>query len=100
MAGVVNLLRFKEAVDPAIFANAERELTAQMRAIEGFQDFYVIQTCDTEAILVILGDTTEVLDRVATEVGSPWMMANVVPLLAGPPDRQIGPTIGSSRARS
>ena len=100
MAGVVNHLRFKEAVDPALFANAERDLTAQMQAIEGFQDFYVIQTSDTEVILVILGDTSEVLDRVATEVGSPWMMANVVPLLAGPPDRQIGLTVGSSRVQS
>lgn len=96
MAGVVNHLRFKETIDPELFARAERDLIPQMRAIDGFQDFYVIQTSDTEVVLVILGDDVGVLNRVATEVGSPWMTANVVPLLAGPPDRHIGPTIASS----
>jgi hypothetical protein len=98
MAAVVNLLRFKAPVDPAVFADAERALVPQMRAIEGFQDLYVVHTSDTEVVLVILGDTVEVLERVATEVGSPWMIANVVPLLAAPPERHIGPVIASSRA--
>ena len=31
-------------------------------------------------------------DRPATEVGAPWMVAHVVPLPAGPPERRIGPT--------
>ncbi|HVT75710.1 MAG TPA: hypothetical protein VHD87_01675 [Acidimicrobiales bacterium] len=99
MAGVVNHLRFKEPVDPELFASAATELTAQMRAIEGFQGFHVIQTSETEVILVIFGDDVDVLNRIATEVGSPWMTAKVVPLLAGPPDRQIGPTIASSQPR-
>ncbi len=76
---------------------AERELTPQMREIEGFQDFYAIQTSDTDVVLVILGENVDVLNRVATEVGSPWMTAHVVPLLAGPSERRIGPTIASSR---
>jgi hypothetical protein len=74
--------------------------------IEGFQDLYVVQRSDpyavqrsdTEVVLVILGDTVDVLDRVATEVGSPWMLANVVSLLAAPPEHHIGPVIASSRA--
>jgi hypothetical protein len=35
----------------------------------------------------LAGDSkdAEVLDRVATEVGSLWMGANIVPLLAEPP---------------
>jgi len=98
MAAVVNLLRFKDTVEPDLFPRAQRELTPQMRAIEGFQDFFAIQTSDTEVILLILGDDVDALNRLATEVGSPWMTANVVPLLAGPPDRHIGPTIASSRA--
>jgi hypothetical protein len=36
MAAVVNRLRFKEPVDPELFARAERDLTSQMRAIDGF----------------------------------------------------------------
>ncbi|MEY2397628.1 MAG: hypothetical protein QOJ00_802 [Actinomycetota bacterium] len=98
MAAVVNRLRFKEPVDPELFARAERDLTSQMRAIDGFQEFHVIHTSDNEVVLVIFGDDADVLDRVATEVGSPWMTANVAPRLAGPPDRQIGPTIASSHS--
>jgi hypothetical protein len=56
----------------------------------------VVQTSDHDVILIILGTTEEVLDRLATEVGSPWMVANVVPLLSGPPERHIGPVIAST----
>ncbi|MCA1683490.1 MAG: hypothetical protein LC685_05870 [Actinobacteria bacterium] len=97
MAGVVNYLSFKDPIDPELFARAERELIPRMRAIDGFQDVYVIQTSPTEAILVILGDDVETLNRVATEVGSPWMLAEVLPLLTAPPDRHIGTTVASSR---
>lgn len=100
MAVVINRLRFSEPVDTELFARAERELTPQMQAIDGFRDFFVVRTSDTEVVLLILGDDVDVLNRVATEVGSPWMAANVVPLLAAPPERLIGPTIASSRRSS
>jgi hypothetical protein len=58
----VDLLRFKDAVDPDLFAKAERDLTPQMRAIEGFQDFLAIQTSGTEVVLVILGDDVDALN--------------------------------------
>jgi len=38
----------------------------------------------------------DALDQIATEIGSPWMRENVVPLPAGPPERHIGPNIASS----
>ena len=97
MAAVVNHLHFKDAVDPQLFAAAERDLIAQMRAIDGFQDLHVIQTSDRDVVLVVLADDVDTLNRLATEVGSPWMTANVLPLLASPPERHIGPTIASSR---
>ena len=89
----MNDLHFKEPVDPDLFAESERVLAEQMQAIEGFEGFGVIQASETHVIIVILGDSTEVLDRIATEVGSPWMDANVVPLLAAPPERHVGPLI-------
>ncbi len=98
MAAVINLLRFKEPVDPGLFAQAARDLTPQMRAIEGFQDFYAIQTSDTEVALLIFGDDVDTLNRVATE-GLPRMAANVVPLVgraAGSSHRTDG---GSSPRR-
>lgn len=93
MAAVVNLLHFREPVDATIFSSAERELEEKMRAIEGFRGFEVVQTSEHEVILVILGDDVDVLDRIATEVGSPWMREHVVPLLDGPPQRHVGTTI-------
>lgn len=95
MAAVINILRFKNAVDPALFAAADRDLAPAMQAIDGFEGVQIVQTSETEVVLLIFAETVEVLNRVATEVGSPWMSANVVPLLAGPPERHIGPAIAS-----
>ena len=96
MTAVVNHLHFTDPVDPELFAAAERDLVPQMREIEGFEALHVIQTGPTDVILIILGTSPAVADQVATEVGSPWMGANVVPLLAGPPDRHVGETIATS----
>ncbi len=93
---VVNHLRFREPIDPALFAGAKQDLAAQMRTITRFEAFHVIQTSDRDAVLVIMGENAETLDRIATEAGSPWMRPNVVPLPADPPDRQLGPVITST----
>jgi hypothetical protein len=98
MAVVANVLHFRDPVDPTIFQRAAEELGSAMRAIDGFGGFQVVHTGESEVVLLIFGDTVEVLDRVATEVGSPWMVANVVPLLAGPPERHLGPVIASADA--
>jgi hypothetical protein len=95
-AMVVNLLKFKEPVDTRLFAAHEADLAAKMRAIDGFRGFHVVHDSETTVVLIIHGDTPEVLNRVATEVGSPWMVEHIVPLLAGPPDRHIGPLIATT----
>jgi hypothetical protein len=94
---VVNHLHFSQPIDPVLFAGAKKDLLPRMQAIEGCDAFHAIRTSEKDAFLVILGDNAEVLDRVATEVGSPWMHADVLPLLAGPPDRHIGPIITSTQ---
>ncbi len=93
MAAVINHLRFRDPVDPDLFADADATLVPRMRAIEGFRGLHVVQTGEREIVLVILGDTVEVLDQIATEVGSPWMVEHVVPLLDGPPGRHLGPEL-------
>jgi quinol monooxygenase YgiN len=95
MHAVINTLRFKDSVDLALFMRAERELAEQMRALEGFQGFRVVQVADDQVVMVIFADAPEVLDRMATELGNAWMGVNVAPLLAGPPERRIGPIIAS-----
>jgi hypothetical protein len=95
MAAVINVLTFADPVDPAAFAEVESELVPRMRAIHGFEGLHVVHTGEREVTLVILADDVATLDRLATEVGSPWMVEHIVPLLAGPPERRIGPTLAS-----
>lgn len=97
MHAVVNLLQFREPVDRALFVRARDELLPAMKAVDGFESIHVVQTSPTEAILVILADSAATLDRLATEVGSPWMSAHVVPLMSGPPARHLGEIIMSSQ---
>ncbi len=96
MAAVVNVLHFKDPVDPSLFSDAKDALLEKMQAIDGFDSFQIVHSGENEAVLLIFADTTETLDRVATEVGSPWMMEHVVPLLSGPPERHIGPVVATS----
>jgi hypothetical protein len=95
-AAVVNHLRFAEAPGPDLFARAEKEVVPKARDIEGFRGLHVVQVAPDQFILIITGDSPEVLDRVAAEVGSPWMITNVVPLLASPPERHVGPIVATS----
>jgi hypothetical protein len=95
-AAVINHLHFRDAPSPDLFARAEDEVVPQAREIEGFRGLHVLEVAPDHYILIIIGDTPEVLDRVATEVGSPWMMTNVVPLLASPPERHVGPLVATS----
>lgn len=92
-AAVVNHLHFRESPDPGLFVRAEAEVVPQARSVDGFLGLHIIQAAADHFILVIFGEDAHALDRVATEVGSPWMMANVVPLLASPPERYLGPLV-------
>jgi hypothetical protein len=95
-AAVVNHLHFREPPDPDLFARAEGEVVPRARKIDGFRALHVVQVGPDHFILIITGDTPEVLDRVASEVGSPWMVEHVVPLLASPPERHIGSLVATS----
>jgi hypothetical protein len=97
MHAVVNTLTFRDPIDPGLFPGAESLLSA-MRSIDGFAGVQIVQTTETEAVLIITADSPATLDRIATEVGSPWMVEHVVPLLAGPPDRKIGTVAVSAGA--
>ncbi len=99
MHAVVNELTFAQPVDAALFLQARDEMEAAMRAVPGFEAFHVVRTSDTTAVLLIVAASAETLDRLATEVGSPWMRAHVVPLLAAPPGRQVGEIVASTLYR-
>jgi hypothetical protein len=96
MAAVVNVLHFQESPDPSLFERAVEELGPRMQEVAGFQGLHVVRSGDTEVVLIILADTSETLDDIATRIGSPWMLEHVVPLLASPPERHLGETIASA----
>ena len=53
---------------------------------------------DTHLILVLEFAKAEDADRVAREVGGPWMREHVVPLLAGGTERSVGDVVASASA--
>jgi hypothetical protein len=89
-------MHFADPADPEVFARSAGDLESRMRAIESFRDFEVVQTSEREVILLIFGDTTDALDRIASEVGSPRLRENVVLLLDAPPRRYVGEPIAAS----
>jgi hypothetical protein len=95
-AAVINHLYFREPPDTDLFALAEQEMVPEARIWEGVAGLHIVQVTPDHFILIILGDDTEALDRFADEVGSPWMMEHVVPLLASPPERHLGPLVATT----
>lgn len=67
-----------------------------MQKVSGFQGLHVVRCGETEIVLIILAESARVLDDIATNIGSPWMVEHVVPLLASPPERHLGETIASA----
>jgi len=95
-AAVVNHLHFRDPPDPDLFARAEGEVVPEARVTEGILGLHIVQVTPDHFILVILGDDTDAIDRFATDVGSPWMTDHVVPLLASPPERHLGPLVATT----
>ena len=98
MHAVVNHLEFTDPVDPELWRRIESEVGGQIRSFAGFRGFSVVLTTDRHAILVIFADNAQTLDDIATQVGTTWMGANVVPLLSRPPDRHLGEVVASMEA--
>jgi len=95
---VVNTLTFSAPVDRRLFARAEADLAGALRAVTGFRSLTIVATGEREVVLLIGGDDAEAVDRIATEVGSPWMREHVLPLLAAPPDRKVGEVLARVEA--
>jgi hypothetical protein len=64
--------------------------------MEGIHGLHIVPVTPDHFILVILGDDAAVLDKFATDVGSPWMMEHVVPQLASPLERHLGPLVATT----
>lgn len=53
---------------------------------------------DKHLILILELSTAEDADRIAREVGGPWMREHISPLLAGDTERSVGEVIAAAEA--
>jgi hypothetical protein len=58
----------------------------------------VAKVDETHLILILEFSTAEDADRIAREVGGPWMRENIRPLLAGDTERSVAEVIASATA--
>jgi hypothetical protein len=58
----------------------------------------VAKVDDKHLILILELSTAEDADRIAREVGGPWMREHISPLLAGDTERSVGEVIAAAEA--
>ena len=93
---VVNHLRLR---DPLPASTAERlpEVVESVVAACGLAA-RVARVDDRHLVLILQFASEQDAERVAREVGGPWMREHIVPLLAGGTDRSVGEVIAAAEA--
>ena len=94
MAVVVNHLHLSEPLTDAT-AQAFRDFLPRV-VDAGAKAARALQVGETHLILILDFASAEEADRIATEVGGPWMRENVIPLLARGPERSVGEVLAST----
>jgi hypothetical protein len=93
---VVNHLRLREPVPDATVQAAREGMRLVVDA--GALAARVAKVDDTHLILILEFSAAEDADRIAREVGGPWMREHIRPLLAGDTERSVGEVIASAEA--
>lgn len=93
---VVNHLHLRDALPAAI---VERSQEAVQRVVDaGGLAAQVAKVDERHLVLILTFASAEDADRIAREVGGPWMRENIVPLLAGDTERSVGEVIAAAQA--
>ena len=93
---VINHLRLRDPVsDETVQAT---RVGVQLVVDAGALGARVAKVDERHLILVLDFRTAEDADRIAREVGGPWMRENIRPLLAGETERSVGEVIASAEA--
>jgi hypothetical protein len=96
MTVVVNHLHLS---DPLTEETAQAFLDFMPRVVgAGATAAQVIRVDDTHLVLILEFISAEDADRVASEVGGPWMREHIVPLLGRGPERSVGEVVASATA--
>jgi hypothetical protein len=93
---VINHLRLREPVPDATVEAARKGM--QLVVDAGALAARVGKVDETHLILILEFSTAEDADRIAREVGGPWMRENIRPLLAGDTERSVAEVIASAEA--
>jgi hypothetical protein len=93
---VINHLRLRDPVADATVEAAREAVRLVVDA--GALAARVAKVDETHLVLILEFSRAEDADRVAREVGGPWMRENIVPLLAGDTERSVGEVIASAEA--
>ena len=93
---VINHLRLREPIADATVQAAREGM--QLVVDAGALAARVAKVDERHLILLLEFATAEDADRIAREVGGPWMRENIRPLLAGDTERSVGEVIASAEA--
>jgi hypothetical protein len=93
---VINHLRLREPVADAT-VKAMRE-GVELAVGAGALAARVAKVDERHLILILEFAMAEDADRMAKEVGGPWMREHIRPLLAGDTERSVGEVIASAEA--
>jgi hypothetical protein len=93
---VINHVRLREPVPAATVEAAQEGM--QLVVDAGALAARVAKVDDTHLILILEFSTAADAERIAREVGGPWMREHIRPLLASETERSIGEVIASAEA--
>jgi hypothetical protein len=93
---VINHLRLRDPVADTTVQAARAGMGLVVDA--GALAARVAKVDETHLILILEFAGPEDADRIAREVGGPWMREHVRPLLAGDTERSVGEVIASAEA--
>jgi hypothetical protein len=94
---VINHLRLR---DPLADATAEAARDGMQLVVDAGALAARVAKVDEKHLVLILDFATAAdADRIAREVGGPWMREHIRPLLAGDTERSLGEVIASAEAR-
>jgi len=93
---VVNQLHLREPVTDSTLEAVQDAV--RLVADAGALAAQVARVTETHLILLLTFATAEDADRVAREVGGPWMREHMVPLLERDTERSVGEVVASAQA--
>ena len=94
---VINHFRLRDPLSEATVEGARDGMQVVVDA--GALAARVAKVDERHLVLILEFATAADADRIAREVGGPWMRENIRPLLAGDTERSVGEVIASAEAQ-